>query len=87
MRMCSSISLSGVSFGSAVMKAAEGQKPTVIIMDRLTVYRQSTYKARADDYCCWGGLPDWEVPNMLAKYYATTTALAQAETSPFTCPN
>ena len=27
-----------------------------------------------------GALPDWEVPNMLAKYWTTTTALALART-------
>jgi predicted dehydrogenase len=29
-------------------------------------------------YVAKGALPDWEVPNMLAKYYTTTTALALA---------
>ncbi len=29
-------------------------------------------------YVARGALPDWEVPNMLAKYYTTTTALALA---------
>jgi predicted dehydrogenase len=28
-----------------------------------------------------GSLPDWETPNVLAKHYTTTTALAKAETS------
>lgn len=27
-----------------------------------------------------GKMPEWEVPNMIAKYYLTTTALAEAET-------
>ena len=27
------------------------------------------------DYLKEGKLPDWEVPNMLAKYYTTTSAL------------
>jgi hypothetical protein len=29
-------------------------------------------------YVAQGALPDWEVPNMLAKYYTTTTALELA---------
>jgi hypothetical protein len=29
-------------------------------------------------YVASGALPTWEVPNMLAKYYTTTTALALA---------
>ena len=30
------------------------------------------------DYVAKGALPDWEVPNMLAKYYTTTKALELA---------
>jgi Fe-S cluster assembly scaffold protein SufB len=29
-------------------------------------------------YLAKGGLPEWEVPNMLAKYYITTQALELA---------
>ena len=29
-------------------------------------------------YLAYGALPDWEVPNMLAKYYTTTEALKLA---------
>ena len=31
------------------------------------------------DYLKEGKLPDWEVPNMLAKYYTTTAALDLAK--------
>jgi hypothetical protein len=30
-------------------------------------------------YLAKGRLPDWEVPNMLAKYYITTRALEMAK--------
>ena len=30
------------------------------------------------DYLVDGKIPDWEVPNMIAKYYTTTQALDQA---------
>jgi len=32
------------------------------------------------DFLQSGTMPEWEVPNMLAKYYLTTKALAEAET-------
>ena len=32
------------------------------------------------DFLQSGTMPDWEVPNMIAKYYLTTMALAEAET-------
>ena len=32
------------------------------------------------EYLLKGGLPEWEVPNMLAKYYTTTMALEKART-------
>ena len=32
-------------------------------------------------YLTQGRLPDWEVPNMIAKYYTTTTAMKMAESS------
>ena len=31
------------------------------------------------EYLLKGGLPEWEVPNMLAKYYTTTMALEKAQ--------
>jgi hypothetical protein len=31
------------------------------------------------EYLKAGKLPEWEVPNMIAKYYLTTTALKQAK--------
>lgn len=34
------------------------------------------------DFLQSGSMPEWEVPNMLAKYYLTTKALAEAETVP-----
>jgi len=33
------------------------------------------------DYLREGDIPEWEVPNMIAKYYTTTTALALAKGS------
>jgi hypothetical protein len=33
------------------------------------------------EYLVNGNMPDWEVPNMIAKYYTTTHALRLAEES------
>ena len=43
---------------------------------RAAVLRYESYLRYLDE----GGLPDWELPNILAKYFVTTGALESATT-------
>ena len=63
----------------------DGTRWEVIVPARYHVGHEAHFGQVTDQFLGYvkgGSLPDWEVPNMLAKYYTTTTALARAETSP-----
>jgi len=66
--------------GLAVEPAAGGWH--VIIPAKYRVGHEAHFAQVTQDYLQYlvdGKMPDWEVPNMLAKYYTTTTALKMAK--------
>ena len=68
--------------GVGVERAGTGWKVTV--PDAYHVGHEAHFGQVAGqflDYVARGALPGWEVPNMLAKYYTTTQALALAKRS------
>jgi hypothetical protein len=53
----------------------------VVIPDKYSVSHEEHFAQVTERYLQYlkeGKLPDWEVPNMLAKYYITTKALEMA---------
>jgi predicted dehydrogenase len=59
----------------------DGTRWEVTVPDRYHVGHEAHFGQVTDLFLACvkrGSLPDWEVPNMLAKYYTTTAALAQA---------
>ena len=62
-----------------------GEKWHVFVPDRYHVGHEAHFgevTERFLQYLVDGKLPDWEVPNMKAKYYVTTTALEMARQTP-----
>ena len=62
----------------------DGTRWQVIVPARYHIGHEAHFGQVTDQFLAYvkgGSLPDWEVPNMLAKYYTTTAALAQAVTS------
>jgi len=56
----------------------------VTVPERYRVGHEAHFGQVTDQFLAYvkaGSLPDWEVPNMLAKYYTTTAASAEAKTS------
>ncbi|QEH40946.1 oxidoreductase [Chitinophaga sp. XS-30] len=67
--------------GVTVQKAAEGWE--VMIPEEYKTGHEAHFAEVTKKYLQFlkdGGMPAWEVPNMLAKYYTTTEALRKAET-------
>lgn len=67
----------GVSF-----EAVEAGKWRVQIPDKYKVGHEAHFAQVTEKYLGFlvdGKLPEWEVPNMLAKYYTTTTAMRMAQ--------
>jgi len=63
--------------------AKEGRNWHVLIPDKYRVGHEAHFAQVAQKflgYVSRGRLPEWEVPNMIAKYYVTTKALEMAET-------
>jgi predicted dehydrogenase len=61
----------------------DGTRWQVTVPERYHVGHEAHFGQVTDQFIAYvkaGSLPDWEVPNMLAKYYTTTAALAQANT-------
>lgn len=61
----------------------DGARWEVTVPERYHVGHEAHFAQVTDQFLAYvkrGSLPDWEVPNMLAKYCTTTTALARAET-------
>jgi predicted dehydrogenase len=59
-----------------------GNSWQVVIPEKLKVGHEDHFAQvtrKYIEYLLKGGLPKWEVPNMLAKYYTTTTALEKAQ--------
>ncbi|GAI14676.1 unnamed protein product, partial [marine sediment metagenome] len=59
----------------------KGDSWQVVIPDQYRVGHEAHFSQVMERYLQYlvdGKLPDWEVPNMLAKYYTTTTALQVA---------
>jgi len=66
--------------GLAIEPAAKGWH--VIIPAKYRVGHEAHFAQVTQKYLQYlvdGKLPEWEVPNMLAKYYTTTTALKMAK--------
>ena len=60
---------------------AAGEGWHVVIPDKCRVGHEAHFRNVMDaylEYLVEGRLPDWEVPNMLAKYYITTKSLELA---------
>ncbi|MEP7330192.1 MAG: putative oxidoreductase C-terminal domain-containing protein [Betaproteobacteria bacterium] len=69
--------------GVSVEPAGDGWK--VIVPAVFHVGHEAHFGQVVDQFLGYvkaGKLPDWEVPNMLAKYWTTTNALASARTAP-----
>jgi len=65
-----------------VEKKNEGHRIRVIIPDRYRIGHEAHFGQVTQKYLSYlidGKLPQWEVPNMIAKYYTTTTALEMAK--------
>ncbi|RPJ57212.1 MAG: oxidoreductase [Acidobacteria bacterium] len=63
--------------------AQEGKNWHVVIPDKYRVGHEAHFGQVAEKFMGYlgrGKLPEWEVPNMIAKYYTTTKALEIAET-------
>jgi hypothetical protein len=59
----------------------EGEIWHVLIPDKYRIGHEAHFgevMERYLDYLAEGKLPDWEVPNMITKYYISTTALDMA---------
>jgi predicted dehydrogenase len=68
--------------GLSLAKTAKGW--TVTIPDKYNLDHEATFAEVTKKYLGYvkeGALPDWEVPNMLAKYYTTVKALEMARKS------
>lgn len=68
--------------GLSLVKTATGWN--VLIPDKYSLDHEATFAEVTKKYLGFvkaGTLPDWEVPNMLAKYYTTVKALEMARTS------
>ncbi|RPI28919.1 MAG: oxidoreductase [Acidobacteria bacterium] len=64
--------------------AQEGKNWRVVIPDKYRVGHEAHFGQVAEKflgYLTRGKLPEWEVPNMIAKYYTTTKALEMAQTA------
>jgi predicted dehydrogenase len=62
----------------------DGTRWEVIVPAHYHVGHEAHFGQVADQFLAYlkgGSLPDWEVPNMLSKYYTTTTALAVTKTN------
>jgi predicted dehydrogenase len=60
----------------------EGNKWQVVIPEKYRVGHEAHFSQVTEkflEYLVQGELPDWEVPNMIAKYYTTTKALEVAK--------
>ncbi len=59
----------------------QGEKWHILIPDKYRVGHEAHFSQVTEKYLNFlvdGRLPEWEVPNMIAKYYTTTTALEMA---------
>jgi hypothetical protein len=68
--------------GLSLVKAPKGW--SVSIPDKYNLDHEATFAEVTKKYLGYvkqGTLPDWEVPNMLAKYYTTVKALEMARKS------
>jgi len=74
--------LSGSYKGLTSESIGEGRYRISFDPSLITVHEQHFGQVTGKylDFLQSGALPEWEVPNMLAKYYLTTKALAEAET-------
>jgi predicted dehydrogenase len=62
----------------------DGTRWEITVPERYHVGHEAHFGQVTEQFLAYvkrGSLPDWEVPNMLAKYYTTTAALARAEIS------
>jgi predicted dehydrogenase len=62
----------------------DGTRWEVTVPARYHVGHEAHFGQVTDQFLAYvkeGSLPEWEVPNMLSKYYTTTAALGQAEAS------
>jgi hypothetical protein len=67
---------------SGISVKKENEYWHVIIPDKYRVGHEAHFSQvmeRYLEYLQMGSLPDWEVPNMIAKYYTTTKALELAK--------
>ena len=58
------------------------ERRKMCIRDRYRVEHEAHFGQVTENYLQYlqdGKLPDWEVPNMIAKYYVTTHALEMAK--------
>ena len=68
--------------GLSLVKTPKGWD--VLIPDKYSLDHETTFAEVTKKYLDFvkeGKLPDWEVPNMLAKYYTTVKALEMARVS------
>jgi Fe-S cluster assembly scaffold protein SufB len=62
----------------------DGQTWKVIIPDKYKVGHEAHFSqvtGKYLEYLVAGKLPEWEVPNMIVKYYTTTEALKMARSA------
>lgn len=65
-----------------VMMRRQGNRWHIAIPDRYRIGHEAHFTKVTEKYLRFleeGKMPDWEVPNMLTKYYITTTALEMAQ--------
>jgi predicted dehydrogenase len=71
-------------YAGVELKKAGADKWQIVIPDKYRTGHEAHFgevTERFLQYLEAGKLPDWEVPNMLAKYYTTTQALSKAKAS------
>jgi hypothetical protein len=69
---------------SGISLEEQKERWKIHIPDELRIGHEAHFSQVTDRYLKYlvdGKLPDWEVPNMIAKYYITTTALKMAKKS------
>lgn len=69
-------------YPGVVLKKVEKGKWIVVIPEKYHVGHEAHFGQVTEKYLGYladGKLPDWEVPNMIAKYYTTTQALKMAQ--------